>query len=122
MPTMSLHITEEELEQRIAKAASEAAQQVMQINLTQIPLKINPGELLLVSVNFSDKAKAEQIDKIVKRTYDTFNKAGITKVAVLVNTKLAKFDLSLIKETDVNVGVGGNAAKTSYEYVDKAYL
>lgn len=122
MPTMSLHITEEELEQRIAKAASEAAQRVMQINLTQIPLKINPGELLLVSVNFSDKAKAEQIDKIVKKTYDTFNKAGITKVAVLVNTKMVKFDLSLIEETDVNVGVGGNAAKTSYEYDNKAYL
>lgn len=130
MATMSLHTTEEELARRITEAATEASQQavkdlannIVQLNLAQVPLKINPDELLLVTANFSDKTMPDQVGRIVEGIYDTFNEMGITRVIVLANTRLAKFDVSVIKEADVNEGISPGISEESCEYDGTAHL
>lgn len=129
MPTISLHITEEELNQRIAEAATKASQQVaqalandiMQVSLTRVPLEINPDELLLITIDFPDEAKKDQINIIATKIHDAFLERGITRVMVLPNTKQAKFNVSLIKQINVDAITGADVPVSSCEYDGTAY-
>lgn len=130
MPTISLRITEEELDQRIAEAATKASQQVakavaneiMQMSLTRVPLEINPDELLLITVIFPDEADSKQVNEMTKLIHDAFMSRGITRIMVLPSWKMARINVSLVKQTDVDAVTGANATKTSYEYDDTACL
>ena len=124
MPTISLHITEEELNQRIAEAATKASQQVaqalandiMRVSLMSIPLEIDPDALLLITVDFSREARPDTIRKTMENIYDTFMTRGITRILVLASTDGARFSTSIIKQTDADAITGASATKTSYEY------
>lgn len=124
MPIISLRLTEEELEQRITEAATKASQQVakalaneiMQMSLMRVPLEISPDELLLITVVFPDEADDKKINEITQIIHNAFVTRGITRVLVLPSSKMAKINVSLIKQTDVDAGVKGNVCGTSYEY------
>lgn len=112
MLTISLHITEEELNEKIREEVAKATTQIVQafsssvsdMIINKVPLEIAPDEMLAITVGFSDDTTVDTMHKILSSINDAFISRGFTRFVLFPSSSKVKIDISLMKQrNDVSV-------------------
>lgn len=125
MLTISLHITEEELNEKIREEVAKATTQIVQtfsssvsdMIINKVPLEIAPDEMLTITVGFSDDTSLDTMHKILSSINDAFISRGFTRFVLLPSSSKVKIDISLMKQQN-DVRVTNDVSATDFDDTD----